>query len=424
MTILSEAAAVVAALGLLGGLAAMIAAIRFASRRSAPPRAYPPVTILRPLCGDEPMLEAALQSCCAQDYPDFQIVIGVHDPADAALSTVAKVRRQYPRRDIVVVVNSTRHGANRKVANLVNMLPAARYDLLAISDSDLHLPHDYLIRLVAALEVPGTGLVTAPYLGRAVVPGWPARLGACFINHCFLPSLLLARALGRQDCLGSTMMLRRATLEQAGGMAALADCLAEDNVLAQRVRRLGLSVGLARTVPWTNVAEGSLASLWSHEIRWMRTIRSLVPRALAFSVVQYPLFWAAVAAALSGGARRYVAYFMGAWLMRAFFVIGIEGVMRRRMPRPSSIVSTMLLPVRDVLTVAEIAASYWSDRVTWRGHAMQIDPAKPVRSRPQAKSAPKIAARSGARPTPIRSAPSMSEPRAVTPRRPERRISN
>lgn len=45
MTILSEAAAVVAALGLLGGLAAVIAAIRFASRRSAPPRAYPPVTI-------------------------------------------------------------------------------------------------------------------------------------------------------------------------------------------------------------------------------------------------------------------------------------------------------------------------------------------------------------------------------------------
>ena len=44
------------------------------------------------------------------------------------------------------------------------------------------------------------------------------RLGALQINQYFLPGALLARAMGRQDCLGATMALRRETLERIGGL--------------------------------------------------------------------------------------------------------------------------------------------------------------------------------------------------------------
>ena len=79
---------------------------RYAGPKAAGPassHALPPVTVLKPLHGDEPLLEAALASFCAQDYPDFQIVFGVQDGSDPALAIVrdsgAVSRRRHRRRD-------------------------------------------------------------------------------------------------------------------------------------------------------------------------------------------------------------------------------------------------------------------------------------------------------------------------------------
>ena len=48
------------------------------ARRARAARQCQPVTILKPLHGAEPLLEQALATVCAQDYPTFQIVFGVH----------------------------------------------------------------------------------------------------------------------------------------------------------------------------------------------------------------------------------------------------------------------------------------------------------------------------------------------------------
>ena len=90
---------------------------------------------------------------------------------------------------------------------------------------------------------------------RRVRRRWPARLGATQITHGFLPGAVLARAIGRQDCLGATMCLRRRDLERIGGLQALVDHLADDNVLGRRIAGLGLRVALADTVPLTTVPE-------------------------------------------------------------------------------------------------------------------------------------------------------------------------
>src|SRR5580704_2159667 len=314
---LAYAFALLTGLGLAQCLGGWILVTRFAARGRTLPARLLPGTILKPLCGDEPLLEEALASCCCQHYPTFQIVFGIQDKADPALAVAQRLRDRFPRCDIAIVVDDTPHGPNRKVANLINMLPSARYDVLVISDSDLHVMPDYLEQLVAALEVPGTGLVTAVFVGLAARRGWPARLGATHISHIFLPGVLVARTMGRQDCLGSTVMLKRRVLEDIGGLQPLVTQLAEDNVLGQRVRGLGLTVRLADTVPTVTVAETSFHALWQHEIRWARTIRGLAPIAYAASVIQYPLFAAAMALVLSAGARWSVALFAVTWMVRA-----------------------------------------------------------------------------------------------------------
>ena len=133
-----------------------------------------PVTVLKPLHGDEPLLEEALASVCRQDYPTWQVVFGVQDPADTALPVVRRLQARFPDCDIAVVVDPTTHGRNRKVANLINMLPAAKHDVLVIADSDVHVAPDWLRRLVAALEAPGVGLVTTIYTGLPATAAAPS----------------------------------------------------------------------------------------------------------------------------------------------------------------------------------------------------------------------------------------------------------
>jgi ceramide glucosyltransferase len=371
-------AAGLSVLGLLQAMAGSLLVRRFVRRPHARPASTPPVTVLKPLHGDEPLLEQALESVCRQDYPVWQVVFGVQTPADAALGVVRRLRKRYRECDFAVVIDAAVHGPNRKVGNLINMLPAAKHDLLVIADSDVHVPAQWLRRLVAALERPGVGVVTTVYTGLPAPPSGPpplhgrgvsvGALGVMHIHHYFLPGALLARAMGRQDCLGATMMLRRDTLRRIGGFQALVDHLADDNVLGRLVQGLGLDVALADTVPATTVPEATLRGLWRHELRWARTIRALEPLQFGASVLQYPLVWAALTVALAAAVPWSLAWFSIACAIRAFAARGTDQALHLADRTP-----LWLLPLRELMSVAVMVASYAGRRVNWRGHTLQAE---------------------------------------------------
>ncbi len=342
----------------------------------------PGLSVLKPLHGPEPLLEPALASTCAQDYPTFQVVFGTDRADDPALAVVERLRQRFPAVDIAVVADPRRHGAkNPKIGNLINMLPAARHDVLVIADSDLHVAPDWLARVAATLGAPGVGLACTLYAGLPATGTLVERLAAMQITHTFLPGALLSRALGRQDCLGATMALRRDTLARIGGLEALADHLADDNVLGRRVRALGLDVTLANTVPLTTVPEATLPALWRHELRWARTIRALVPGQFAASVLQYPIVWSLLALALSGGALWAWSLFETAWIARALAARVIDRALRPLLapippPRPGGLAfraPLWLLPARELLSVAVMLASYAGRAVDWRGDTLHAD---------------------------------------------------
>jgi ceramide glucosyltransferase len=390
---LAEMSALLAGLGLVATLAGTVAALRFARHRIPVAKQRPPISILKPLCGDEPLLEQALTTFCQLDYPEFQLVLGVQDAADPALAVVDRLLERFAHIDMIVVVDPALHGLNRKVSNLVNMLPAARHDLLVFADSDLHVPPDYLQRVGDALAQPGIGLVTTLSAGRLGVPTLVSVLGGMQISHSFLPGVLLSRLLGRQDCLGTTMALHRRVLGQAGGLAGLLGHLADDHVLGKKVQALGLEVGLASVVTATTVAEKSFPALWAHELRWARTMGALESLLFLTSALQYPLFWAGLALACSGGAAPFAILFVVAWAVRAVGVVGVNLTIRRTPGVGSwrfAATAAFLTPLRDILSIAVLVASYCGDRVTWRGHVLRADNglARSVADRFAAQAAP------------------------------------
>ena len=350
---------------------ALLHQFRIRSGASAP--ALPPVTILKPLYGDETMLEAALGSFCSQDYPEFQIVFGVQSAADPALDTIDRIRSRYPHLAVDVVIDSTRHGRNGKVANLINMVPAARHDILLVADSDIHAAPDTIRRAVATLEQPGVGLVTALYTGMPAATSLVGQLGAAFIDRDFLPGALLARFIGREDCFGAIMALRRDTLDQIGGFPALVDHVADDALLGERVRGLGLQVALMDTVPATTVPETRFPALFAHELRWARTTKSVEPVGFALSAVRFSLFWAALMlldcalAPWASGAPWALGLFGATWLLRAVMAAWSDHLLRIAAPLP-----IWCLPFRDFLSIAVMIASYRSNRVAWRGQEHHV----------------------------------------------------
>ncbi len=119
-------------------LACAAAAARF--RNGTAPRAVslPTVTILKPLHRAEPQLRENLESFCKQDYgAPIQLILGMNNGDDGAREVADQVKASHPGLDIVVVAGAVKLGTNPKVSNLLNMLPAARHDVLVISDSDI-----------------------------------------------------------------------------------------------------------------------------------------------------------------------------------------------------------------------------------------------------------------------------------------------
>ena len=379
---MGAAADLIAGLGCVQAIVGAALVHRFGRRRSmqataAPLPPLPPVTVLKPLHGDEPLLEDALASFCTQDYPEVQIVFGVQSRTDPAIALVSRLRARFPDVEIDLVVDGTAHGTNRKVANLINMLPLARHELLVLSDSDIHAEASYLRRVVEALGRPGIGLVTTLYGGRAASGTLSRRLGAGQVNHAFMPGVLMSRLLGRQDCLGATMALRRGTLEAIGGLPALAAHIADDSALGQLVRRAGQSIAIADTLTVTTIGETGLRDLFSHELRWGRTVCSVEPLGYTASAIQLPLFWATLPVLLMPLSSWSWAVLALVWLVRAATASVIDRVLGGAATLPAA-----WLPLRDWLSAAVMLGSLTGRRVAWRGQTMQL-PARalqPMRS--------------------------------------------
>src|SRR5579863_5433843 len=155
-------------LGLAAGyaLVTVVAVLAWRMQRSpSKARSMPPVTVLKPLCGAEPGLLEHLRSFCRQDYPEFQLVFGVRDAGDPACAVVKRLAAEFPSVPIELVINPLLHGTNLKISNLINMLPYARHDILAMADSDAFVGTDYLNSVTGPLLDENIGLVTCLYRG-------------------------------------------------------------------------------------------------------------------------------------------------------------------------------------------------------------------------------------------------------------------
>ena len=356
--------------GALYAVAAAVCVRRFAARApSATAPTMPGVSLLKPLCGAETGLAAALESFCTQDYAgELQVIFGVQSASDPAIAIVEALRARHPDLDMTLVVDAMTHGANRKIANLINMASKIRHAIVVLADSDIVAPRDHLAQCVAALGADGVGLVTCLYRGEPQTNFW-SRLAAGAIDWHFTPSVLVGLATGlAHPCFGSTIALRRETLEAIGGFTAFADQLADDYAVGAAVRGLGLTIALPPLVVGHLCQETSFDELWRHELRWARTIRLVDPVGFFGSGVTHAVPLALLGAAFSGFDAVTLAVLALALAARVW----LQRNMMHYLHAGSR--DLALLVVRDLLSFVLFLASFFALRVKWRSFDYTVAP--------------------------------------------------
>jgi ceramide glucosyltransferase len=320
----------------------------------------PPVTVLKPLRDAEPGLPARLVAFCRQDYGGpVQVLCGVQDQASPALAVVGTMNAASSNATIELVVDPRSHGVNRKVSNLINIMPRARYDTLVLSDSDIVVGPGYLRTITTLLAPSRVGAVTCLYYGIGGEGLW-TRFSALAINAQFLPQAIMAVSLGlAKPCCGATIALRRSTLDRIGGFGSLADTLADDHAMGVAVRAAGYDIVTAPFLVGHRCFDGSLQQLVRQQIRVARTIKSIHPIAYACTVITHT--WPLALLGLLLGSPAALLVVSAALMSRGMLCCCIER--RFNLPRQDY----WLIPLQDVIAFVVYVMSFFGATVHWRG---------------------------------------------------------
>jgi len=345
----------------------------FGRRRSEDlpsPDWMPAVTMLKPLKGLDPQLYENLSTFCRQEYPRFQIVFGVADRQDPAVAVVRTLQREHPTLDIELIVDGRLYGTNDKVSNLINMYRRAKHDVLVLSDGDIRVPPDYLQRVVAPLRNERIGLVTCMYRAVAAHSDLPTLLWCTTINALLTPQILGARKVEKPTyAFGATLALRRSTLEAIHGFEEIANMLADDYQLGNRIAAHGLQLWLSECVVDTVLALASWRQLFHHLLRRARTNRSHRPLGYFFTVLTQGLLWAIVNVVAGG--------FGVLALSASLLTIGIRlttvaFVGRRGLRARLTMADVFLVLLTDLLQMPVWVGGFLGNSVWWSGRRFRV----------------------------------------------------
>ncbi len=341
----------------------------------------PPLTLLKPVHGAEPGLEAHLETFFTQDYPTYEILFCARQPNDAGLEAARRVAARHPAIPVKFLWTGEPPYINAKAASMELMEKDAAHEILVISDSDVRVTPDYLRAVALPFADEKVGAMCCLYRGVAAEGGLWARLEAVGMSVEMSAGVLVARMMeGMQFVLGPTMAFRREAIRRMGGFRVTADYCADDFVLGNETYKQGQTVVLSHHAIDHMVLNSEFADSMKHQVRWMKSTRFSRPKghfgtALTFSMPFALLGWAA--AAWMGHPWFGLGLFAWGLATRLALSVAVGGMV---VQDRSWFGLLVLYPIRDLMGFCFWAASYAGRRILWRGHVFEMLPGGKMRA--------------------------------------------
>ncbi len=322
-----------------------------------------PVSILKPLKGSKPELRENLRSFCLQKYPEYEVLLGFGDQADGGIPLARELVLAFDDRPLRIVASENNLGANRKVSNLQGLYAAASHTMLLISDSDMRIDPFYLRNIVGEyFSDKKARLVTSLYKVSD-----PKTIGAALeslvIALDFIPSVLAARRLeGVTFGLGAAMLISKKSIEDIGGFRTVADYLADDYQIGNRLWKQGHTIILSQFVIENVVGPMSIGEHITHQIRWARTYRASRPKGFAGYGITHIVPFSLLLIAIQGPTTMALLLLCAALALRYSMAV----VLYRTVIRMKNWLKWLVLvPVKDVLSFGIWGWSFISRDVSW-----------------------------------------------------------
>ena len=353
--------------GSLYTILCLLCVVRLRMRPAVSPQTsfpfWPPVSVLKPVCGLEKDLGVNLRSACQQEYPEFQVVFSVQDARDPAIPLLQEIQREFGVEKVAVAIDGSQTAPNGKIRNLLGALPHARYEYLVISDSDVRLRPDYLKTIIAPLADPEVGCVCTLYKA-AGAKTWFEKLELLTLNADFMTNVIFAYVTGASRfCLGASTALRRPTLKDIGGLEALAEYLVEDHEMGRRIWAAGKKVAIVPYFIETMVDLKAPVQWWTHQVYWDQNTRSAQPKGFFCTVLIRSVPFAILFALVRLGDVLGLAVVAGALAIRLGTMAAVLGWGFRDQ---CGLRSLWLLPLRDAAGLGSWLLAFTKRTVIWR----------------------------------------------------------
>ncbi len=300
MTWLTSAAGVFAVAAVcVHALVGALTVWRCGYRRTRGATSLPPVSIIRPICGRDAYEDITLGSSFRLEYPTYELLLCCASADDPAVPLARHLIAEHPHVSARLLIGNERVSDNPKLNNMVKGWHAANHPWIVMADSNVLMPPDYLHAVISAWRA-DTGLVCAPPVG-AYPANFAAEFECAFLNTYQASWQYAADSARFGFAQGKTMLWRRDTLDQAGGICALGAESAEDAAATKIVRRAGLRVTLSDSPSVQPLGVRQIGHVWSRQVRWARLRRASFPLLFAPEILTgaaLPMFCAAAASDL------------------------------------------------------------------------------------------------------------------------------
>ncbi|KAL4236872.1 hypothetical protein ACF0H5_005257 [Mactra antiquata] len=240
----------------------------------------PGISILKPLVGIDPNLFENLETFFNMKYPAYELLFCIQDEFDASRMIVQSLMDKYPAVDAKMFLGGKNVGINPKINNMAIGYEAAKFDLVMISDSGIKMNEDTLIDMAVHMTSK-VGLVhQMPYI--CTRKGFASNLEKMYFGSQHAKCYLLADLMRINCATGMSVLMRKSVLDEAGGLKAFGQYLAEDFFMAQAFLDRGWRVICCSRLALQNSGTYSISHHHRRICRWMKLRNAMVPTTVLF----------------------------------------------------------------------------------------------------------------------------------------------
>ncbi len=360
------------------------------------PTYAPPVSVIMALRGFDPSLRSCLQALLQQDYREYEVIIVIDHPSDAAWRAVEEVTREFDTHHRVryMALENPRPNCSLKCSSLIQAYSYVneQSEVLALIDADV-VPHANWMRdLVTPLADPTIGASTG---NKWYCPG-DNTFGS--LLRCLWNAGALVPTAAFANPWAGTCALRISDVERSGLVETWKDSAVDDGPIRQALEPFGLRIHfepkliminrdrctaefasryVTRMLTWSRMYEATFLNTFVH----MLVTTLLI--AISVSVLVLALLTGHFITAL------IVASGLAVWnllMLGAFFAVrsGVSVALKTRSETLERMSWTRLFKLYLLLPVCQIAHCRWtlsaifSKQVHWRDVTYRLNGSKGI----------------------------------------------